>query len=289
MSRISILAKTQYLYSTDFRAVATYEKTVHDHRTGRNCAVCGGNLLDSIVNFSEALPAEPQKRAFANAKKADLCLVLGSSLTVTPACTIPQCVGTKKGAKYAICNLQKTDQDELTNLRIWSKTDELMICVMKKLDIPIQPFILRRHLVIEMESIDDRPRFRIFGVDVDGSPFSFLQSVKLASERRPIRTEPFVINYRGDVTSDTRFQFELQFMGHYGEPNLDIVHDIGCKRALHLLEYNPSVGEWKTSRQDDLAASEDKQDNVTKDDDSIMEDDSLPELARQTPNLPDVA
>jgi NAD-dependent SIR2 family protein deacetylase len=63
----------------DFRAVATYEKTVHDHRTGRKCALCGGILLDSIVNFGDFLPADHLENARSKAKKADLCLVLGSS------------------------------------------------------------------------------------------------------------------------------------------------------------------------------------------------------------------
>jgi hypothetical protein len=70
--------------SQDFRAVATY-KTVRDHRTGRKCARCGGMLHDSIVNFGESLPAQALERAFQNAKRADLCLVPGSSLTVSPA------------------------------------------------------------------------------------------------------------------------------------------------------------------------------------------------------------
>lgn len=73
------------LIPADFRAVATYEKTVRDHRTGRKCTRCGGVLHDSIVNFGESLPAEALQRAFDNATKADLCLVLGSSLTVSPA------------------------------------------------------------------------------------------------------------------------------------------------------------------------------------------------------------
>lgn len=249
--------------------------------------ICGGDLLDSIVNFSEALPAEPQRRARANARKADLCLVLGSSLTVTPACTIPQSVGARKSTKYAICNLQKTDQDGLTDLRIWSKTDDLMIRVMEKLGIPIQPFILRRHLIIETESNNDRPRFKVFGVDVDGSPFSFLQSVRLVSERRHISVEPFFINHRGDVTAGMQFKFELQFMGHYGEPNLEITHDLDCKHALHLLEYNPNTGVWTTSRQDSGVANEAAHDNVSKDEDSIMEDETLSDLARRTPNVPD--
>ncbi len=55
------------------------------HSTGRRCGNCGGKLYDTIIHFSESLPQEPLRKAFEHAEKADLCLVLGSSLTVTPA------------------------------------------------------------------------------------------------------------------------------------------------------------------------------------------------------------
>jgi NAD-dependent SIR2 family protein deacetylase len=106
-------------------------------------------LLDTIVNFGEFLPAEPLERAYANAKKADLCLVLGSSLTIPPASKIPETVGKRKNAKLAICNLQTTPLDNLSTLRVYSKADDLMIRVMEKLEIPIPQFILHRRLVVE--------------------------------------------------------------------------------------------------------------------------------------------
>ncbi|KAI1706775.1 sir2 family domain-containing protein [Ditylenchus destructor] len=55
---------------------------VHDHQTTRKCAVCGHWLHDTIINFSESLPEKPLKDGFINARRADLCLVLGSSLTI---------------------------------------------------------------------------------------------------------------------------------------------------------------------------------------------------------------
>jgi mono-ADP-ribosyltransferase sirtuin 6 len=46
---------------------------------------------------------------------------------------------------------------------------------------------------------------------------------------------------------------ELEFMGHYGEPNLGLVHEVVDgdfgKEVLYSLEYNPENGEWKTARQ----------------------------------------
>lgn len=243
-----------YLHPTDFRAVATYEKTVRDHRTGRKCAQCSGVLLDSIVNFGDYLPAQPLQCARHHAKKADLCLVLGSSLTIPPASGIPEVVGQRQGAKLAICNLQDTPLDQLSDLRIYSKTDDLMIRVMEKLNIPIPPFILHRRLVIKLETKEDeRHQLTVSGVDVDSTPVTFLRSVKLEYNRRVVRTEPFIINFRGNLDSGTQLKLELEFMGHYGEPNLEIIHEYHNEldaQTLYLLEYNPQTGEWKASKQE---------------------------------------
>ena len=235
--------------------MATYEKTVHDHRTGRKCDGCGGVLLDSIINFGEQLPAAPLKRARTHAKKADLCLALGSSLTIPPAMEIPETAGTNRRAELVICNLQTTPLDHLAGLRIYAKTDDLMVRVMDKLQLPIPPFILRRRLVVELESAAaERHTLRVYGVDVDDTPATFLRSVRLAHNRRVARAEPFLVNIRGglDEIPEGRLAIELELMGHYGEPNLEIVYEVlpsATERAVYLLEYNPSTGEWVTTKQ----------------------------------------
>ncbi|KXX73708.1 NAD-dependent protein deacetylase SRT1, partial [Madurella mycetomatis] len=129
-------------YIRDFRAVSTYQTSIHDHRTGRKCALCSGPLLDSIINFTESLPQEALKLAFQHAKKADLCLVLGSSLTVSPANEVPEVVGSarRRGTTLAICNLQSTPLDGLAGWRVRAKTDELMVRVMEKLGWEIPGF-----------------------------------------------------------------------------------------------------------------------------------------------------
>ena len=94
---------------------------VHDHRTSRQCddPACRGILEDSIINFGEMLPQGELTNAFNHAQKvrtvcvcvcvfvcvcvcvcaivlsflqADLCIVLGSSLRVRPACQVPEVV-----------------------------------------------------------------------------------------------------------------------------------------------------------------------------------------------------
>lgn len=234
----------------DFRAVATYEKTVRDHRTGRKCALCGGVLLDSIINFGEALPERALEAAFENAEKADLCLVLGSSLTVSPANEVPEVTGRKRGAKVVICNLQSTPLDKQSHMRIYSETDELMRRVMEGLGFSIPKFILQRTLVIRSKTTcDKRQEITLSGLDVDATPVSFLQSVRLEDSRRVVRSEPFKFNLRETSSPGTLFKFELEFIGHYNEPNLVVAYnypeDEG-EEDMFSLEFDPNAGIWQT-------------------------------------------
>lgn len=236
----------------DFRAVATYEKTVRDHRTGRTCTRCGGLLHDSIINFGEDLPAEAFQLATDHAEKADLCLVLGSSLTVTPASGIPQICGMRRNAKLVICNLQNTPFDHISEMRVYSEADNLMTRVTQGLGLQIPTFILKRRLVITAETDGNgRQSLTLSGIDVDGTPVSYLQSVKLEYNRRVLRSEPFTFNFRTALSPGTNLKFELEFMGHYNEPNLTVdyqVQDGEGHEALYDLHYDPSTGEWMTIR-----------------------------------------
>lgn len=97
---------------------------MHDHKTGRKC-VCGGDLYDSIINFGENLPEWELDAGFENSYKADLCLAMGSSLTVTPAADMPAEVGKRK-KNLVIVNLQKTPLDKYAKLKIHAFCDKVM-------------------------------------------------------------------------------------------------------------------------------------------------------------------
>ncbi len=244
--------------------MADYTKSIHDHRTGRKCTRCDGVLQDTIINFTESLPERELKLAFDHAKKADLCLVLGSSLTVTPANEVPETVGSRRrrGAKLVICNLQATPLDGMAELRVHAKTDDLMVRVMRELEMEIPGFVLQRRLAITVEAMGQgrgaRCKVTVAGVDVDGTPVSFLRSVKLVNNRRLLKAEPFVFDLRGDAAEGgLDLNLELEFMGHYGEPNLELVHTVREDRTgaveSYVLEYNPYNGEWKTEQQESSA------------------------------------
>ncbi|KAL8993191.1 MAG: hypothetical protein Q9169_006535 [Polycauliona sp. 2 TL-2023] len=238
----------------------------------QKCARCGGLLYDSIINFGEFLDDQPLKRARDHAKKADLCLVLGSSLTVPPANGIPEIVGQKRGGKLVICNLQDTPIDHLSDLRIHSKTDELMIRAMELMDLPIPAFVLSRRLLLKLEKTGaDRNRLTVLGVDVDGTPFTYLKTVKLDYNRRTAHSEPFMIDLRGTLEPGTLLKLELEFMGHYNERNLELSHEYTeDSETLYLLDYNPYTGVWQTKRQASADAGEVISDDAENSDDCIL-------------------
>lgn len=109
-----------------------------DHITGRICEdeKCKGNLKDTIIHFGESLPQLEFEKALGHSRKCDLAIVLGTSMKVRPACELPlvNCGKSKKG-DLVICNLQITGFDDLTNERVFAKTDEFMKELMEELNL----------------------------------------------------------------------------------------------------------------------------------------------------------
>src|SRR5690625_1648984 len=71
---------------------------------------CGGILRPSVVLFGESLPEEAFHFALEGAQKSDLFIVLGSSLTVTPANQFPL-IAKENGARLVIINQEHTELD----------------------------------------------------------------------------------------------------------------------------------------------------------------------------------
>jgi NAD-dependent deacetylase len=78
---------------------------------------CGGKLRPSVVLFGEGLPEDTFMKAVEESEKADLFIVLGSSLTVTPANQFPL-LAKENGAKLVIVNLEPTLFDVYADLVI---------------------------------------------------------------------------------------------------------------------------------------------------------------------------
>ena len=78
---------------------------------------CGGKLRPSVVLFGEGLPEDTFMKAVEESERAELFIVLGSSLTVTPANQFPL-LAKQNGAKLVIVNMEPTLFDDYANLVI---------------------------------------------------------------------------------------------------------------------------------------------------------------------------
>lgn len=81
---------------------------------------CGGILRPNIVLFGEMLPQDAFRFAEEEAIKSDLFIVLGSSLSVTPANQFPL-IAKEHGAKLVIVNQEKTELDHYADQVIQDK------------------------------------------------------------------------------------------------------------------------------------------------------------------------
>jgi len=151
-------------------------------------------LIAFLVNFGENLPEKPLEDGWEHSRKSDLCLVLGSSLTVSPACSMPKLVAKMK-RNLVIVNMQHTPLDDRASLRVYGKCDEFMQLVMKELELAkVPPFYLHRRLIISMTRQNSKKKdhpstaiggyvcsMNMQGVDVEGTPVSFLLASELIS------------------------------------------------------------------------------------------------------------
>ena len=74
------------------------------------CKKCGGVIKPDIIFYEESLNEDVLNAAWNEFSSSDLCLVLGSSLTVQPAASLPM-LARRNGADVVIVNAQSTPQD----------------------------------------------------------------------------------------------------------------------------------------------------------------------------------
>jgi NAD-dependent deacetylase len=93
---------------------------------------CGGLLKPDVVLFGESLPeailAESQRRA----RKSDVFLAIGSSLTVEPAASLPK-ISANNGV-LAVCNLDPTPHDGLAAFVFHEDVTEVLPTLADRLD-----------------------------------------------------------------------------------------------------------------------------------------------------------
>jgi NAD-dependent deacetylase len=91
----------------------------------KECPLCGGKLVSTVVNFGDALPVKDLQESYKHSQNCDLFIVVGSSLVVYPAADMPA-VALEAGAKLVIINQGETPFDEHASLRFSEQIGEVL-------------------------------------------------------------------------------------------------------------------------------------------------------------------
>jgi NAD-dependent deacetylase len=97
------------------------------------CPECGGYLKSATILFGQRVPEPVLTRAKEYANTCDLFLVIGSSLKVTPAATLPR-LALKRDVPLIIINLQPTSLDDYADVVIHAKAGEALPAIVSCLD-----------------------------------------------------------------------------------------------------------------------------------------------------------
>jgi NAD-dependent deacetylase len=99
---------------------------------------CGFQLKSGVVLFGEQMPMEAIEAAYDAAETADVMLVIGSSLQVTPVSHLPGVV-LSRGGRLAILTESETDYDHRCTVRIHDRAGPTMQAVLAEMDGPGGP------------------------------------------------------------------------------------------------------------------------------------------------------
>jgi NAD-dependent deacetylase len=95
------------------------------------CNLCGGPLKPATISFGQAMPERETQEAYRRAASSDLFIVIGSSLVVQPAASMPL-AAKQNGAKLVIINRDPTPYDDRADLVLHGQAGPIMTAVLQK-------------------------------------------------------------------------------------------------------------------------------------------------------------
>lgn len=96
------------------------------------CDDCNGPLKPATISFGQPMPERETQEAYHRSSLSDLFIVIGSSLVVQPAASMPL-VAKRNGAKLVIINRDPTPYDDMADIVIHGQAGPIMASILEKL------------------------------------------------------------------------------------------------------------------------------------------------------------
>ena len=106
-------------------------RTDHVRNNQPECPNCSGRIISSIVNFGDPLPLDELEESMRMSENADVFFVIGSSLVVNPAASMPG-IAWRNGAKLIILNKGETPYDSEADLRFFDQIGDVLPKIVMK-------------------------------------------------------------------------------------------------------------------------------------------------------------
>ena len=90
-----------------------------------HCELCGGLLKTATISFGQPLVPADMDRALEEARQCDVCLAVGSTLSVWPAASVPV-EAVRHGGRLVIINEGATDLDGMASLLLAGRAGTVM-------------------------------------------------------------------------------------------------------------------------------------------------------------------
>lgn len=94
------------------------------------CDDCGGPLKPATISFGQSMPERETQEAYNRSSLSDLFIVIGSSLVVQPAASMPL-VAKRNGARLVIINRDPTPYDHMADVVIHDQAGPTMSNILK--------------------------------------------------------------------------------------------------------------------------------------------------------------
>ena len=107
------------------------QERVRQGQKAPRCDACGGLLKPATISFGQPMPERETEEAYRRSAACDLFIVVGSSLVVQPAASMPL-VAKRNGARLVIINRDETPLDDLADLVIHAQAGPTMAAVLEE-------------------------------------------------------------------------------------------------------------------------------------------------------------